>query len=219
MADTYLTFQKFNDAGLAQQIAERLKQNGINYLIENNQKFFDPSFANNTIDPDIIIKLRSEDFVKAHKALDEYYQKHLENVEEDYYLFTFTNDELREIITKPDEWGHFDYQLANKILRDRGKEIPAEEAAFLKTQRIKKLAQPEKEGSYWIYVGYFSAIFGGLFGIFIGWALAYLKKTLPNGERVFAYNENERKHGMTMLFISIFSLMFWIIFRTGMLSS
>lgn len=43
----YLTFQKFNDPGLALQIAELLKQNGINCLLEDNQKFFDPSFANN----------------------------------------------------------------------------------------------------------------------------------------------------------------------------
>ena len=34
---------------------------------------------------------------------------------------------LREIIAKRDEWGAFDYALAQKILRDRGQEVAPEE--------------------------------------------------------------------------------------------
>ena len=168
MTDTFLTFQKFNDIELAKEVAGRLKQNGIDYSLEENQKFFDPSFANNSIEPDISIKLKADDFSKAHKALEEYYNKTLDNVEQDYYLFDFTDEELIEIVSKPDEWGHFDYKLAQKILRDRGKEIKPEVAELLRTQRIKDLAQPDTTHKYWIYVGYFSAIFGGLFGIMIG---------------------------------------------------
>jgi hypothetical protein len=48
--------------------------------------------------------------------------------------------------------------LAQKILRDRGKEIKPEVAELLKTQRKKDLAQPDVIHKYWIYTGYFSAI-------------------------------------------------------------
>lgn len=213
MTDTFLTFQKFNDIELAKEIAERLKQNDIEFLLEDNRKFFDPSFANNTFEPDISIKLRPADFAKAHKSLEAYYQKYLDNVDKDYYLFAFSDEELVEIISKPDEWGHFDYQLAQKILRDRGKEIKPEAADLLKTQRIRELAKPGTTDKYWIYFGYFSAIFGGLFGLIIGGTLAYFKKTLPNGETVYAYREEDRNHGIRILLISVVSLIFWVIVR------
>ncbi len=159
MTNTFLTFQKFNDVELAKESSERLKQNDIECLLEDNRKFFDPSFAYNTIEPDISIKLKPEDFLKAHKALENYYKKDLDNVDKNYYLFEFTDEELIEIISKPDEWGHFDYQLAQKILKDRGKEIKPEVADLLKTQRINELVKPDTTHKYWIYVGYFSAIF------------------------------------------------------------
>ncbi|MCM5530319.1 hypothetical protein [Parasegetibacter sp. NRK P23] len=217
MTNTYLTFQKFNDLELAKQVAERLKEGGVECLLENNQKFFDPSFANNQIEHDISIKISSEKFSDAHKALDEYYQKSLHDVESDYYLFEFTDEELVEIISKPDEWGHFDYQLAQKILRDRGNEIKPEVANLLKVNRVKELAKPDSAHKYFIYLGYVSSVFGGLFGIIIGWTLAYFKKTLPDGRRVYAYRETERNHGTRMLLISCVSLTIWILLRLALL--
>lgn len=218
MTDTFLTFQKFNDIELAKEMAERLKQNGIECSLEDNRRLFDPSFVNHTVEPDISIKLRAEDFSKAHKALEDYYKRTLENVEQDYYLFDFTDEELIEIVSKPDEWGHFDYMLSQKILRDRGKEIQPEVAELLKTQRKKDLAQPDSSHIYWIYAGYFSAIFGGLLGIIIGWTLAYFKKTLPDGQRIYAYREKDRNHGTRILLISCISLIVWVFVRWRLLS-
>lgn len=217
MADAFLTFQKFHDIEIAKEIAERLKQNGIEYYLEENPKFFDPSFANNKVDPDINLKLRAADFSKAHKALEDYYSNSFENIEQDYYLFDFTDEELVEIVSKPDEWGHFDYMLSQKILKDRGKEINPEIAELLKTQRIKDLAKPEATDNYWIYAGYFSAVFGGLFGIIIGWTLVYSKKTLPDGQRIYAHSEKDRNHGTRILLISCISLIIWVLIRWGLL--
>ena len=218
MKDKYLTFQKFNDIGLANEIAERLKQNNIDYLLEDNQKMFDPSFANNTIEPEISLKLKPADFSIANSALEKYYESLIDTVDKDYYLFEFTDEELIEIISKPDEWGHFDYQLAKKILKDRGKEIKPEIAELLRSQRNKDLAKPDIPHKYWIYFGYFSALFGGIFGIIIGWTLAYFKKTLPNGQRVYAYSERERDHGTIMFLISSVSLILWIFIKLRFLN-
>ncbi|MCW3109500.1 MAG: hypothetical protein JWQ09_4006 [Segetibacter sp.] len=87
MTNHFLTFQKFNDAGLANAIGEKLQQNEIPFQIEDNQKLFDPSYANNTINHDIHLKVKSEDFTKAHKALEEYYKSLIDTVDKDYYLF------------------------------------------------------------------------------------------------------------------------------------
>ncbi len=142
----------------------------------------------------------------------------MDGVDKDYYLFEFTDEELMEIVSKPDEWGHFDYQLAQKFLRESGKEIKPEVAALLKAQRLNELAKSETVHKYWIYLGYVSALLGGLIGIFIGWTLAYYKKTLPDGQRVFAYREDVRNHGARILLIASISLVAWVLIRWCYLS-
>ncbi|MEO5893848.1 MAG: hypothetical protein ABIQ31_26565 [Ferruginibacter sp.] len=220
MNDEFLTFQKFNDLTIAREIGAKLGENDIAYLLETNDKYFDVSFANNAGLYSINLKIKAQDFIKANHAIDEYYQADLDNVDKDYYLLAFSNEELTDIISKPDEWGHFDYLLARKILADRGIEIAAEKLELLKTNRLDDLAKPEKTNLFWIIVGYIYAVLGGYFGllggflgIFIGWALAYLKKTLPDGSRVFIYTEAQRKHGRWILIISTISTACWLIFR------
>ena len=56
-------------------------------------------------------------FQRGHKALEDYYQTQLENVDKDYYLLSFSNDAMKEDL-KPDEWEHFDFQLAQKLLKE-----------------------------------------------------------------------------------------------------
>jgi hypothetical protein len=46
-----------------------------------------------------------------------------------------------------------------------------------------------------ILFGYIFAFLGGIIGIFIGRFIATHKKTLPNGEKVFAYCAPDRNHG------------------------
>jgi hypothetical protein len=171
---------------------------------------YDATFANNSFDFDIRLKLKPEDFGKAQKVFDEYYQTALSTIDKDYYLFGFTDQELLDIICKSDEWGEFDYQLAQKILADRGKEIKPEIVELLTAQRTKDLAKPAKVSNYLIYKSYFSAIAGGLPAIAFGYSLIYSKKTIRNGEQVYTYSEAERKHGERIIWVGAVSLLLWL---------
>jgi hypothetical protein len=137
----------------------------------------------------------------------------LDQVVEDYYLFGFTNEELYEIILKPDEWSSFDYMLSQKILTDRGQPIDEDLVKKIRQQRIDDLSKPEPPQTAWIYFGYFLAVMGGLLGLFIGWYLFTHKKTLPNGQKVLAYSERDQWHGKTIFFIGIPFMIFWIVVR------
>jgi len=201
-----LTFQRFNDINLATEIADKLTQLGIYCEIDNQTAPFDVTYANNPLETDIRIKIRNEDFAKADKALDDYYKGLVDTVESDYYLLQFTDQELIEIITKPDEWGRFDYQLAQKLLKDRGKEVQPIIADMLKTQRVADLSKGEPVPNYWLYMGYFSAVLGGLFGIIIGLSVTYSKKTLPDGQRIYVYRQRDRDHGTRIVLLSIIIL-------------
>src|SRR5690348_14902569 len=144
MINPFETFLSFSDDNLATLAAEKLQKSKIDFFIERSKPLLDESIIGNSIDQNIHIKIRRTDFQSAHKALEDYYQTQLENIDKDYYLLSFSIDELKEIVAKPDEWGHFNYQLAQKLLKEQGLEVDPVTLTRLKEDRIKELAKPEK---------------------------------------------------------------------------
>ena len=128
-------------------------------------------------------------------------------------MLSFTDEELIDVIEKSDEWNRFDVQLAQKLLKERGNEITTEQINELKKQRIIELSKPEEGQNVYIIIGYVCALLGGLLGIFIGWHLLTYKKTLPNGNRIYAYSDNDRKQGNRILILSGIFIVIWIIYR------
>ena len=124
MNEEYLRFKLFPDKATAEDFAEVLKQNGIDYQIEEDALVFDPSYANNPLSTDYVILLKQADFKEASRAYDEYFAKQLGNVPEDYYLLTFTDEELLEILAKPDEWGSLITSLHRTCLRKEALMLP-----------------------------------------------------------------------------------------------
>jgi hypothetical protein len=210
MTEGYETFQKLHSLEQANDIGDILKKSGIEFYIVRDQPFFDISFAFNKTDPDVNLVIRQTDFLKAREILQEYYESQLGSVDKDYYLFQFSDKELTEIIQKPDEWGSFDYELARKILRDKGLEIPREVESSIMEKRLKELSAPESISRAWIILGYAGIFFGGFMGIIIGWILAWFSKTLPDGRRVYVYNEQDRRNGRIIFYLSVFSFILFV---------
>jgi hypothetical protein len=200
-AKQFVTFQKFNDQIAALELATLLKQNNIEYLLEDYSPNFDVTFANNELTKEFRIKIQKHDFENVDSILQQISLEQIGTVDNDYYLFDFTDEELMEIISKKDEWGSFDFLLAQKLLKERGKEVTPEVVELLKKQRLSALTKPEQSQKSLIIAGYIMAFLGGLLGVFIGWHLLTHKKTLPNGERVFSYSQTDRKHGNRIVII------------------
>ena len=196
-----LRFKIFPNRETAQDFAEVLKQNNIAYFIEEDMLVFDPSYAHNPMNKDYAILISSQDFTRATKAYEDFFSSLVDQVDPAYYLFSFSDEELKEIIAKPDEWGSFDYQLAQKILKEKGMEVSEEQIQVLKDLRHKELAEPEKETATNIGLYYILTLILFPIGIIIGWVWAYSKKTLPNGQRVYAYNKAVQGHGKRILTI------------------
>ena len=203
MTEAFYIFQKFTDIEIANEFAKELEKNGIKYLIQENNKSSVGNFEIGNVDFDVAINLRSEDFPKADKILEAYYQPAVESVDKDYYLFQFTDAELHEIISHPFEWGHFDYQLTKKILKDKGETISEEKVAEMKQATIAKLSRTENISDSNIISGYILSIFFPIAGIFIGLNIINNKKILPNGEVLYIHNARDRKRGEQILTISI----------------
>jgi len=67
-----------------------LDENGIEYLLEESALLFNPTFATQTAaSREYSIKISSDDFEKATAALTAYESSFTDDVEADYYLFSF----------------------------------------------------------------------------------------------------------------------------------
>jgi len=210
MPDNFLTFQKFNDPGLADSICELLRSQCIDCRVANEAPTFDVSCANNKIDPTYHLKVPSGDFVRAHAALEAYYARQLNTLDPDYYLFAFSDDELLDIIQHPDEWGALDYALAKHLLAQQGKPVTPEQEAATQEHRLAELSKTEPAHTQWIFFAYLLAVVFGLGGFFLGYAMAFSKKNLPNGQQVFVYSPGDRRHGRRVMVISAITFFYWL---------
>ena len=204
--DLFVEYQRFIDSQSVKDMVEILETNAIPYELENYETAFNPLFARATADSlnrEYCLKIRKHDFSKLETILNELSKIELGNADPDYYLFSFTNEQLQEIIINKDEWNQYDFLLAKQILGERGFKITDEMIESYKKARIEKLSEPEKSLGIWIYVGYVSSIIGGILGIILGTHIVTSKKTLPNGERIYSYSERDRKQGYAILILGI----------------
>lgn len=210
MPDNFLTYQKFNDPQLAATMCDQLRSQGIDCKIVNEAPTFDISFAFNKFEPTIHLKIPSDEFVRAHAALEEYYQRQLDTLDPDYYLLSFSDEELLDLVQHPDEWGALDYALAKQLLVKHGKPVTPQQEENIREQRLEQLSETEPAHASWVFVSYLAAIFVCLVGFFLGYALAFSKKNLPNGQQVFLYGDGDRRHGRRIMTISALIFIFWM---------
>ncbi|MES2239588.1 MAG: hypothetical protein V4497_04945 [Bacteroidota bacterium] len=213
MKETYSVFRKYPTIHQAKELEDLLNQNNINTQLTDNVAPVDASFSGSTLQNDYEIKIQFEDFEKAELILEKEAENLIDQVDSNHYLFDFTDDELYEILLKADEWSEFDYKLAQKILTKRGKSIDADLLKALKKQRIESLSKPEENQKPWIIAGYIFAIFGGFLGIIIGYSLWTSKKSLPNGQNINSYTEQDRAHGKIIFYIGLIILPFYILLK------
>ena len=191
-------FRRFIVAGQAKKLAEELGNKGIECQLIDNSLSAEITFSSN-----IELMIRQSDFEKANKILDEKAEILLVDINKEHYLFDFTNDELYDILAKPDAWNPLDYKLAQQILNDRGQVVNEDLLKTLKQARLAELSKPDKGQTVWIIVGYIFSFTISIIGLIIGWYLWKTKKTLPGGEKIYVYSKNDRIHGQLIFLIGI----------------
>lgn len=206
----YRDYKKFHNEELANDFIQLLQDHDIGFKVSRFKSVVDPLYSgHNPIDLDITVKIRKADFAKVDAILETISNSNLAMIDNDHYLFDFSDEELFDVITRPDEWSRLDYRLSIQILKSRGKELDDDLIKSLKNQRLRDLSKPESSQTPWIMIGYFLSFLGGLLGLFIGYHLVTNRKTLPDGQIVFGYNESDRKNGKIILVLGIVSLIIW----------
>lgn len=197
---SFRRFKRFLDVEAAADTVAVLQAHAIAYELEEDLQPSDGVIVFGQSRP-VFLQLLPADFVRARQLIRLQLAPAVAAAVSDHYLFAFTDEELQEIIAKPDEWSDFDYLLAQRLLRERGHDLSEREVAQQARSRHRTLAQPEAANQWVIQLGYVLALFGGLLGLLTGWYLHSHHIILPDGQRVPAYDEESRAHGRRILVI------------------
>jgi hypothetical protein len=192
---TFVTYRKFNSLMDAVPLMTLLKQNDIEYVIENASPSLDITFSANTMLDEYRIQISQSDFEKVDALLENISDVTVDEIDADHYLFEFTDEELKSILETPDEWSITDFVFARTILSKRGIEFTDEQLEDMRNARIRLLKTTRKTPRNFIFAGYVFALLGGVGGIAIGWYLKNFRKTIFTGEQVWEYDEKTRKIG------------------------
>ena len=213
MEENFVTYRKFIFKDDALDLIEILKENNIDYVLDDNSSRLDSSFGNDDNTKQFVLKIEKENFERVEELEEKSISKSLDNIDKSYYLFESSDEDLIEIVLKKEEWNKFDYLLAQKILKERGKEINQDLIKAINKRRIDDLKTEEASPKWLIYIGYLFSVLGGFIGIFIGLYLMNYKKTLPNGETIYGFGTEDRKSGKNVFICSIMGVIFWLIVR------
>lgn len=190
------TYSRFHTREEAEEFALRLEESGIHSKVEWEKNILDKIYVGETLDPLIAVKIAPQDFQRANLVQESIVANDLEEINPDYYLFSFTDTELIEVIRNETEWNSFDRALAKKILTDR-------KVSFdLHAITPRKLSYtPARIELVWLIVEYLLSIYMPVAGIIIGLATLYAYKTLPDGEKVKMYDKYTRDHAKAIFAI------------------
>lgn len=201
------TYKKFYHLEQAEQVKEMLADERIAYDLITPRKPLDTVFVgdvNSNLNYEI--RILGKDFKKADEILQRKYKIDLSLVEDDYYLFDFSDEELYDVVLNFDQWNLQDYHLAKSILKKRGKDVNQDLLDVLHQKKQKAITGGEKAPKLLIFAGYLLCILGSPIGFLLGIHILTSKKTLPDGSRVHLFDADSRDHGLTIFVISLLVL-------------
>jgi len=203
MDSEFIAYKKLTDLQSAEEISNELTKNGIECHLQDDMQSYVKVVGYNQINPGVTINIKSQDFSKADKILDAYFSAEISDVDKDYYLFQFSDEELKEIIANPQEWGIFDFQLAKKLLETKGVTYSEEYFDSQKQTIIKTLSKIKKISLYKLVLGYLLAFLFPPAGMLNGFLILNNRNILPDGKKFYLYSEKDRMHGKVILTLSI----------------
>lgn len=209
----FKTYKNLTDIVLAKEIAKILETHKIVHKILDTSNDFDATFSLDDTKNSILILLDSKDFDHADKLIDENLNFDINQFSSQHPFFSFTKEELIEVVKNFDDWSPLDVKLANHLLKEQNVTINQTE---IKTHQVKKIRNeetPQKSKAITLLFGYLFSLLGGFLGLGIALFLVFGKRTLSDGSKKYIYCESDRKHGIYMLFISISIIMLAIYYN------
>jgi hypothetical protein len=196
-----ITVKEFQDRELLGDYVELFEKAEIPFSVEDSKPRFDATFANDESRRYYRINVAPVNLGSALELCERMDQKIMAELPDDYYLFQFSDEELRDILVRSFEWNSLDVMLAKKLLLERGVPFSEDNITEERQEIIDQLDAPEKENTLIIVCGYIFSFLTMFVGLAIGLIILNSKKTTHDGFRVPRYNNRTRQHGFYMLLI------------------
>lgn len=209
----FVSYKQFQTAEQALELTDLLDAHKIPFETEDASFGVSDYIMGQDHNYNFLVKILPEDFTTVNDLLENQAVLMAESAGTDHFLHSFSNEELLDVISKPDEWAPMEKEVAKKALTERGIIVNAQLEEALEARRIQEISTPEKGSNTWTTIGYISAFLGGILGIFIGLNLWTSKKRLPNGEVIYVYTEEDRQHGKKITLIGMCMMLLWIYIR------
>lgn len=191
---TVKTFMHLHEAELHVSI---LKENDIPYEVETIQPYTTTYVAAGPSVAEFIIKVPIEFEDRAVTLLYQLTETPQDSTE--HYLYSFSNVELRDVISKPDEWNELDVQLAMKILNERGEKWTQEDILSYQEIRIAELSKGKpvstKRLLLYMIIGFVFPYFTFLIGLII----KNSKQPIIQNKKVYIYDEISRERATLLI--------------------
>ncbi|MCO6163332.1 hypothetical protein [Flavobacterium sp. NRK F7] len=207
------TFMSITDVSIANDIIKILNENNIVFKVKDTAKDFDPSLSNDTSKDSILIMAKEEEFTKISQLLEDKMPFNINDFDPQHPLFSFSISELKDVVKNYDEWHPIDVKLAKYLLKQQNITVENEEIISNQTLKKEQADKPEKSDFVTIAIGYAFAIISGFVGIGIAFFLLTSKKRLSNGEKIYMYSKTTRLHGIFILLLGIFFIVYFIFIR------
>ena len=214
-AEAPVELQRSRDPTILKETTGLLDTTGIPYRCSALPQMFDIGKIGAGEDAEVVVSVPRNQYAAARAAMESaVYLK--EDLPDNHYLVTSTDEELVEVVAHSSEWSPFDVAHARRLIVERGidtKQIEAKRAEHLRQQRLGKPASKEL-----ILLGWVFSVLGGLIGLGLAWSLCYMKEKTPDGE-FFSYDEKSRAIGKKMLALAITVLVAAVLLRVSSLFS
>lgn len=193
---SYATYARFYAEAQAAELRAFLEGKGIAYVMEKDRPVLDKIYAGENLESMVNLKIPSEDFLRVNDLIVHEFPVDEEQVAKDYYLYTFSPQELLDVIHGNGDWNYFDRALAARILERQHIPITAEVAT-------PESFRPYHVGPGMLLLEYMAAVVFSYAGIIIGIATLAAYKTAGDGTKMKMYDSVTRTHARIWLVIGV----------------
>ncbi|MDR0332287.1 MAG: hypothetical protein LBI15_02375 [Dysgonamonadaceae bacterium] len=136
----FIEYQTFSDLQEASELTNLLNANQIPFEIDDSAMRFDISARDlNPIAEGIIIKINADDVERVDKINPR--KKEIDCLD-DHFLYSFSDNDIMDILVNPEEWTDEEIELAKEIAKQRNLQLTVE---AVKYSRKKSYTEKEKK--------------------------------------------------------------------------
>ncbi|MEO6036959.1 MAG: hypothetical protein ABIQ93_01015 [Saprospiraceae bacterium] len=220
--EVYDRFQSVEDA---QYLVALLQENAVPHQVEQPSRIVDSVFTGEGFVPKVFVRVHFSDFKKINWLIEQDTLRLIREHKIDlagHFLAEFSNQELIEVVNKPDEWNFDTATIARYLLQTRGVQYSEKQIAEKKEERLAEVRKPRSGSRIRIIALFVIGFLGAYF-----WGFLFLLLALPmglyywrdlsvdlNGGRFYTFDQPTRNLGMAIFFftLAVFLLRLVVIF-------